>query len=150
MKEPSLKRQAIEQRSRARRQLIQTLYQWQLSGDEPAVVKANQIINPGVGELDEYYFDQAWDVITLQTDSLEALAIPYLPRPVNQLDPVERAILWLGLFELSQRKDIHPRVVINEAIELAKQFASDDGYKFINGVLDKVSKSLANASAPAE
>ena len=67
---------------------------------------------------------------------------PYLSRPLEEVDMVDKAILRLATYELTRRDDVPPRVVINEAIELAKAFAADDIHKFVNGVLDKVIKSL--------
>lgn len=134
-------RHGIARRSRTRRQLLQTLYQLQLSGCDPETVKANQILDPGAGTLDLTYFEQAWAYIVTHREHLDAVATPYMNRAASTLDPVERAILWIGLFELGERRDIHPNVVIDEAIELAKCFGSDESYKFINGVLDRVNKS---------
>ena len=144
MNKPAGKRRGVARRSRTRRQLLQTLYQWQLSGDGPETVKANQIPNPEAGDLDLPYFDQAWAYITAHRDRLDAVATPYMNRAATQLDPVERAILWIGLFEFGERGDIHPNVVIDEAVELAKHFGSDESYKFINGVLDRINKSPQN------
>ena len=105
----NLKRQAIEQRSRARRQLLQALYQWQMSGDDPWSVRRNRLATVN-------------------------------NRKVSLLDPVERAILWIGVYEIDERPDIHPTVTINEAVELAKQFGAADSYKYINATLDKLGK----------
>lgn len=141
MSKPSLKRQAIEARGHARRQLLQSLYQWQISADDADNVRHHQLLNPEYQDMDNDYFNQAWAHITEHSAALDALAAPFMERNAQAIDPVEHAILWIGFFELTQRKDIHPTVVINEAIELAKQFGSDDGYKFINGILDKYQKS---------
>lgn len=149
MKPPIEKRHGVARRSRTRRQLLQTLYQLQLSGGDPETVKANQILDPEAGMLDLPYFDQAWAYIVTHRDHLDAVATPYMNRAATKLDPVERAILWIGLFELGERRDIHPSVVIDEAIELAKRFGSDESYKFINGVLDRINKSPQNHSEKA-
>ena len=140
MKTPNLKRQAIEQRTRARRELLQLLYQWQISGDKPdSVLRQRFQHHP---DLDEDYFAAAWQGITTDPQALEDKYQPFMSRKAALLDPVERAILWIGAWELTNRFDIHPTVTINEAIEIAKQFGSDDGYKFINGTLDKLAKTL--------
>ncbi len=143
MSRPNLKRAAIQARTQARRQLLQTLYQWQITGEGKEETLRKRIV-PNAYDVDEFYFDQAWQYITEHGKDLDALAQPHMKRLPSSLDPVERAALWIGLFELSQRKDIHPTVVINEAVELAKKFGSDEGYKFINGILDNVRKSLEN------
>ncbi len=140
-KAPNLKHQAIRQRSRARRQLLQILYQWQMSGDNPDMVKQNCIIAPQNRDIDEDYFNDAYQVITASVNTLEEKYAQFMVRKISTLDPIERAILWIGAYELTYRPDIHPTIVINEAIELAKQFGGEDGYKFINGILDKLAKS---------
>lgn len=141
-KTPNLKRQAIMQRTRARRQLLQALYQWQLSNDEAADVYHNRIIDLRQGDIDQHYFDNAYHSITAAPETLEAQYSALMTRKPTSLDPVERAVLWIGAYELNHRPDIHPTVVINEAVELAKQFGGEDGYKFVNGILDKLAKAL--------
>lgn len=140
MKTPNLKRQAIEARARARRELMQTLYQWQLANDSAKDTLARRLRHHH--DIDEEYFDSAFGGITADPAALEAKIQPYMSRSAAMLDPVERAILWIGIWELSNRFDIHPTVIINEAIEMAKQFGADDSYKFINGALDKLAKAL--------
>lgn len=143
-KTPNLKRQAIQARSQARYELLQLLYQWQMQADEaPEAVLDNRFDNERRREKDGFYFDEAWQHISRHADELAGLFRPFLQRrPFTALDPVERAILWIAAFELTRRKDIHPTVVINEAVELAKTFGADESYKFINGILDKLAKSL--------
>ena len=120
----NLKRQAIEQRSRARRQLLQALYQWQMSGDDPWSVRRNRLVDP----------------ISEKRDLYDTRVAEHTHRRPSTLDPVERAILWIGMYELIERFDIHPTVTINEAVELAKQFGAADSYKYINATLDKLGK----------
>lgn len=140
MKTPNLKRQAIEARARARRELMQLLYQWQINGDSPADTLKRRFQHHH--DLDEEYFAAAWEGITTNPQALEEKYQPFMSRKAELLDPVERAILWIGAWEMSNRFDIHPTVTINEAIEMAKQFGADDSYKFINGTLDKLAKSI--------
>lgn len=140
-KTPNLKRQAIEQRSRARRQLLQLLYQWQISGDEPRQAYINRLTDPNTGDIDQHYFDDAYADISDHYADLEASYSAFMSRAPTALDPVERAILWIGAHEILKRIDIHPSVSINEAVELAKQFGGEDSYKFINATLDKLAKS---------
>ncbi|MDO5090269.1 MAG: transcription antitermination factor NusB [Cardiobacteriaceae bacterium] len=140
MKTPNLKRQAIEARARARRELMQLLYQWQITGDSAANTLARRFQHHP--DLDEDYFAAAWHGITANPQALEEKYQPYMSRKAERLDPVERAILWVGAWELANRPDIHPTVTLNEAIEMAKQFGADDSYKFINGTLDKLAKSI--------
>ena len=149
-KAPNLKRQAIEQRSRARRQLLQILYQWQISGDEPRQAYLNRLTDPNTGDVDQHYFDDAYGYICEHNDDLEALYSDYMSRQPKFLDPIERAILWIGAYEIRQRFDIHHSVSINEAVELAKQFGGEDSYKFINATLDKLAKNSKTAAPPSE
>lgn len=140
-KQPNLKRQAINARIQARHQLLRLLYQWQITKNEPALVYHSQIdALPEHGDIDNNYLEQSWDYIVNHQHELESQATPYLQRDINHLDPIERAILWIGLYELSQRPDIHPSVSIDQAVELTKQYGGEDSHKFINGILDKIHK----------
>ena len=139
-KAPNLRRRAIEQRSRARRLLLQTLYQWQITGDPPHLVRMNRMEDPKAREIDEDYFAAAYTYITTRREELGNRLATVNNRKVSLLDPVERAILWIGVYEIDERPDIHPTVTINEAVELAKQFGAADSYKYINATLDKLGK----------
>ena len=139
-KAPNLRRRAIEQRSRARRLLLQTLYQWQITGDPPHLVRMNRMQDPKAREIDEDYFAAAYTFITTHREELGNRLATVNNRKVSLLDPVERAILWIGAYEIDERPDIHPTVTINEAVELAKQFGAADSYKYINATLDKLGK----------
>ena len=139
-KAPNLRRRAIEQRSRARRLLLQTLYQWQITGDPPHLVRMNRMEDPKAREIDEDYFAAAYTYITTHREELGNRLAIVNNRKVSLLDPVERAILWIGVYEIDERPDIHPTVTINEAVELAKQFGAADSYKYINATLDKLGK----------
>ncbi|RKW09200.1 MAG: transcription antitermination factor NusB [Cardiobacterium sp.] len=139
-KAPNLRRRAIEQRSRARRLLLQTLYQWQITGDPPHLVRMNRMEDPKAREIDEDYFAAAYTYITTHREELGNRLATVNNRKVSLLDPVERAILWIGVYEIDERPDIHPTVTINEAVELAKQFGAADSYKYINATLDKLGK----------
>ena len=139
-KTPNLRRRAIEQRSRARRLLLQTLYQWQITGDPPHLVRMNRMQDPKAREIDEDYFAAAYTFITTHREELGNRLATVNNRKVSLLDPVERAILWIGVYEIDERPDIHPTVTINEAVELAKQFGAADSYKYINATLDKLGK----------
>ena len=139
-KAPNLRRRAIEQRSRARRLLLQTLYQWQITGDPPHHVRMNRMEDPKAREIDEDYFAAAYTYITTHREELGSRLATVNNRKVSLLDPVERAILWIGVYEIDERPDIHPTVTINEAVELAKQFGAADSYKYINATLDKLGK----------
>jgi transcription antitermination protein NusB len=128
-------------RKRARELLVQALYQWQLSGSDAVQIEAEFRADNG-GKTDWDYFHSAFTHITEHASVLSALFGPYLDRSVGQLDPIETGILYLGLYELSQRIDIPYRVVINEGVELARKYGATDSHKYINGVLDKAARQL--------
>ena len=135
------KYQAIEKRRRARRLLLQNLYRWQLNGEAVHEIINQQFADPHRGEIDQPYLEEALRAIINNYAALDGQLQPFAKRPIAQLDPVERAVLWIAAYELSTRHDIPERVVINEAIELAKSFGAQDSYKFINGLLDKFRES---------
>lgn len=129
-------------RSRARALIVQALYQMQLAEPEKADLLAQFRERPEYCRVDREYFDQALAAVMDGRRSLEQTAQQFLDRPVSQLDPVERGILLLGLHELAERPEIPFRVVINEAVELARQFGAVDGHKYVNAVLDRAAASL--------
>ncbi|BBP45704.1 N utilization substance protein B [Thiosulfatimonas sediminis] len=132
----------LSPRSQARRAAMQALYQWQMTNTE--VLKIMQQFSED-GYLEKVDFDFFKDLlysITGDAEELDALFAEFIDRDLKRLDPVERAILRIGVYELRSKIEIPYRVVINEAVELAKRFGADEGHKFVNGVLDKVAKQL--------
>jgi transcription antitermination protein NusB len=129
-------------RRRARECVLQGLYQRQLSANAPDAIRAQIAEATGFAKVDADYFDALWQGVNAELDDLTTLIAPRLDRRVAELSPVERAILAIGVWELKHRAEIPYRVVINEAVELAKSYGGTDGYKFVNGVLDKLAASL--------
>jgi len=129
-------------RRRAREFALQGLYQRQLSGNSAAAIRAQIGEASGFAKADQAYFDELWAGVSGGFDELVAQCAPYLDRRAAELSPVERAILAIGAWELGQRLEIPYRVAINEAVELAKAYGGTDGYKFVNGVLDKLAAEL--------
>ncbi len=129
-------------RSRARVLIVQALYQMQVAAHGKDELLAQFRDRPEYGRVDRAYFDQAVTAIADGRQSLEETAQEFLDRPVAQLDPVEKGILLLGLYELAERPDVPFRVVINEAVELARQFGAVDGHKYVNAVLDRAAGRL--------
>jgi len=136
-------------RRRAREFVLQGLYQRQLSGNSPAAIRAQIAEASGFPRADAAYFDELWTGVAAEFDELVALCAPHLDRRASDLSPVERAIIALGAWELRHRLEIPYRVVINEAIELAKAYGGTDGHKFVNGVLDKLAAQLRAAEIAA-
>lgn len=136
-------------RSNARRALLQTLYQWQITGADPSEVKLSRLPDPHAKIVDYDYFNSLYHAICQSALALDELLRPHMQRAASSLDPVEHAILWIGTYELNHRPDVHPSVVINEAVELAKHFGAEDSYKMINKVLDHHKKHL-QANPPSQ
>ena len=130
------------QRRRARELVLQGLYQRQLSGNGAREVREDLVASPGYLRADHGYFDELWRGTIEHYDALEAAVVPHLSRKPAELSPVERAILVIGAWELTERLDIPYKVVINEAVELAKSYGGTDGHRFVNGVLDKLAADL--------
>jgi N utilization substance protein B len=125
-------------RRRAREFAVQGLYQWLVGGQDAQAILAH------LEESDEYRAaEQGYVEALLRGVMNEAVALrsafaPFLDRPAHELSPVEHAILLIGAYELVHRPEVPRRVVINEAIEIAKSFGGTDGYKYVNGVLDRL------------
>ena len=133
----------------SRKLAMQALYQWQLTGQSAAELRNQYADEEGFGDADADYFRELLDGITAAAAALDALLGGLVDRPVAQLDPVERAVLLIGLYELGQRPDVPYRVVINEGVELAKRFGATDGHKFVNAVLDRAARQLRAAEQAA-
>ena len=136
-------------RHRARECVLQGLYEGQLSGNAAEAIRARLIAHPSFANADRTYFDELWSGVNAEGDALIRMIETSIDRPVTQLSPVERAVLVIGAWELKHRTDIPYRVVINESIELAKSYGGTDGYKFVNGVLDKLIPALRAAELEA-
>ena len=123
-------------RSRARRRALQAVYAWQMSGAPVRDVIA-QFAHEQAREIaDLEYFEDLVRGVDENRDLLDEALAPFLDRDIDQVDPVERAVLRLAAYELRLRPDVPYRVVINEAIETAKRFGAEHGHTYINGVLD--------------
>ncbi|MGX9417104.1 transcription antitermination factor NusB [Vibrio sp. RC27] len=138
-------------RRNARQFALQAIYSWQITKDDVANIEAQFLSNgkyddeehsaqePSLQapETDVEYFRNLLTGVVLNVTALDAKIRPYTSRPMQDLDMMELALLRLSMYEMTQRDDVPYKVVINEAIELAKVFAAEDSHKFVNGVLDK-------------
>ena len=129
-------------RHKARRYALQALYQWQLTGNDLFEIERYFLNEHNMKKVDTAYFSELLRAIPQQLDELDEKMRAWLDRPLEELDPIERTILRIGVYELAKRPDIPYRVVINEALELAKTFGAEDGYKYVNGILDQVARLL--------
>jgi N utilization substance protein B len=122
----------------ARRLAMQALYQWQLTGQNLCEIEAQFLDYEDMHKADIDYFRELLHRVPACLHELDAQLGAYLSRPINDVDPVERAILRNACYELMHRLDVPYRVVINEAVNLTKRFGAEQGHKFVNGVLDKL------------
>ena len=133
------------QRHRARSFAMQAIYQWELSGEEVNVVILQFLTQMNPKKTDVDYFRELVLGVILNSSALDAIFIADLDRELDALGPIELAILRLAIFELQDKIEVPYKVVINEAIELAKTFAAVDSHKYINGVLDRIVPTLRAA-----
>lgn len=125
-------------RHRARELAMQGVYEWRLSGKSATLIERGTRDEKSLGRYDTEFFGQLLKGAIAQHEALSALIAPHLDRKLDELSPVEYAVLLLGAYELVHHPEVPYRVVINEAVELAKTFGGSDGHKFVNGVLDKL------------
>ena len=137
-------------RRRSRELALQGLYEWLLNGSEAGAIEAHlQFDNPGFAKADREHFQALLHGVMGSSALLHEAITPSLDRPVAELSPVEHAVLLVAVFELLHHPEIPYRVVINEAVELAKTFGGTDGYKYVNGVLDRVALKIRAVEAAA-
>jgi N utilization substance protein B len=129
-------------RSQARRCAMQALYQWQLTEQSFAEILAQFLERDEYQTADAQYFHELLSGAIEQQAVLSAKVAEFADRPWVQMDPIERAVLLIGMYELMHRLDVPYRVVVNEAVELTKQFGATDGYKYINALLDRVARDI--------
>jgi transcription antitermination protein NusB len=129
-------------RRRSRELALQALYAWQISGEGAAGLRTQASQSKEFDKADSKYFARLLEGTIEEARALERLIEPVLDRKLKELSPVERGILLLAAFELKNAPDIPFRVVINEAVELAKEYGGTDGHKYVNGVLDKLAAKL--------
>jgi len=137
-------------RSLARRCAIQALYTWQMTGNELADIDGDFRSEHDMAGVEIKYFQELLHQVVLHRGELDDHLSPLLDRTINEVDPVELAILRVGAYELEFRLDVPYRVAINEAVELAKTFGAEHGHKFVNGILDGVAKKLRAAEIAAK
>ena len=130
----------------ARELLVKALYQWQLAGHGVGELSAQFAALPDFERCDRDYFGELLPVIVDDVQALDAVIARQAARGLEQLDAVGRGILLLGLAELKFRADVPSKVVINEAVELAKRYGAADSFKFVNAMLDKSARELRSAT----
>jgi len=129
-------------RHRARELALQGIYQWRITADDRTKIEKQISAEKNIGRYDKELFPKLLHGALDAHKDIELLIVPYLDRAIEELSPVEFAVLLLGTFELSQNLEVPYKVVINEAVELAKTFGGTDGHKYVNGVLDRLAAQL--------
>jgi len=137
-------------RHRARELAMQGIYEWRLSAKSAALIERATREEKSLGRYDSDFFSQLLRGAIAQHEALAELIEPHLDRKLQELSPVEYAVLLLGAYELVQHPEVPYRVVINEAVELAKTFGGSDGHKFVNGVLDKLAAKVRATEVAAK
>ncbi|SEL07222.1 transcription antitermination factor NusB [Halomonas daqiaonensis] len=151
-----------QSRHAARELAVQGLYQWQMTGKSITAVEAefrSQVADDDLEDHENWHkvmeiadlalFHELLHNVANQRRELDAAISPLLDRRLEDLDPIELAILRLGAYELSRRLEVPYRAVINEGVELAKSFGATDGHKYVNGILDKLAGRLRSAEVTA-
>ncbi len=137
-------------RTRARRSIVQAYYQLQI-GKQPFkdILNEFETDRSELKKADIDYFKSVFRGMVEAADMLDGYIEPLIDRPVRELDPVERAVLHLGCYELLYCPDIPWRSIINEAVELARMFGAEQSHKYINGILDRLAHQIRSTDIPA-
>lgn len=130
------------ERHKARHYALQALYQWHMAAAPLNQIEAEFRADYDFAHVDLEYFQALLHGVPAVVDELEVVIGPLLDRKLDDLDPIERSLLRMGVFELMQRVDVPYKVVINESVSLARKFGATDGHKYINGVLDRAARQL--------
>jgi N utilization substance protein B len=148
MSKPARNTLAAERR-KARHYGMQALYQWHMAGASLSDIEAEFREDYDFSHVDLAYFQALLHEIPACVDELDAALEPLLDRKLDELDPIERTLLRMGMFELTRRIDVPYKVVINEEVALAKKFGATDSHKYINGVLDRAARELRKVEIEA-
>jgi N utilization substance protein B len=137
----------IKKRKHARNKVLQALYQWQISGEDLDWIKQHYMEEQGVSAGDEAYFLELLYQIPAEVKLLDETYRKFITNSEDRVDPIERNILRIATYEFIHHLEIPYRVVINEAVNLARTYGADEGHKFVNGVLDPLSRQIRNLEA---
>lgn len=137
-------------KSNARKCAVQALYQWQMSGDSLSRIETYFLEEQHLKGAQKSYFTELFHGVPKQLDVIDAALSEFVDRPVEKIDPVERAILRAGAYELLYRLETPYRVIINEGVNLAKEFGAEGSHRYVNGILDKVAQKLRSVEIAAK
>jgi N utilization substance protein B len=127
-------------RTNARKAAVQALYQWQMTGQNLTEIEVQFHEEDRLKDAQKSYFSELFHGVPEHLDTIDQALSEFVDRPVDMIDPVERAILRLSVYELLHRLDMPYRVILNEGINLAKCFGADGSHKYVNGILDKIAQ----------
>jgi N utilization substance protein B len=144
------KASAKSDRSRAREFALQALYQHLVGRNTPAAIDAFTRDLAGFHKADSAHYDALLHGCIEQAEDLDALITPLLDRPMAEISPIEHGVMWIGAYEFKHCLDVPWRVVMNECIEMAKEFGGTDGHKYVNGILNGVAQKLRTAEIASE
>jgi transcription antitermination protein NusB len=137
-------------RSQARRAAVQAIYQWQMSGADLSEIERQFVEEHGLDKADPEMFRDFLHEIPARLGEIDCALGEFLDRSIRDVDYVERAVLRIGCYELLFRPEVPYRVVLNEAIKYAKEFGSVQGYRYVNGILDRVARKTRAVEVAAE
>lgn len=137
-------------RHRARELALHALYQWQVSGYDATNAQARFRAQNHMGKADAGYFHELYTGVSNDPQVLDDQMSPFIGRPVKDVDVIALNVLRMATWELKERMDIPYKVVLNEAVDLAKRFGATDAHKFVNGALDKLAAELRAIEVAAD
>lgn len=129
-------------KTHARKSAVQAIYQWQMTRYNLSEIERQFVEEHGIGKGELGYFQDLLHSVPSRLDIIDAAIGEFTSRPVEQIDPVERAILRISTYELLSHPEIPYRVIVNEGINLAKEFGATQSHKFVNGLLDRLAKKI--------
>ena len=131
-----------QERTNARKAAVQALYQWQMTGQSLVEIERQFVEEERLKDVQKSYFTELFHGVPKNLGDIDEALNEFVDRPVDMVDPVERAILRIGAYELLHRLDMPYRVILNEGINLAKYFGADGSHKYVNGILDKIAQKI--------
>ena len=136
-------------RGKSRRMAMQAIYQWQMTGDSITDIKQQFFDENNMSQLDAEFFSELVSGVASSISDLDVLLEKYMSRSAESVDPVERSILRLATYEFLNRFDVPYRVVLNEAVNITKEYCAENSHTFVNAVLDKVAKEVRHLEVQA-
>ena len=137
-------------KTNARKCAVQALYQWQMSGDSLSRIETYFLEEQHLKGAQKSYFTELFHGVPQQLDVIDQALSEFVDRPVEKIDPVDRAILRAGAYELLYRLETPYRVIINEGVNLAKEFGAEGSHRYVNGILDKVAQKQRSVEIAAK